>query len=193
MRAAQVRPDGALIRWVEIPGPTARTRLYLHGLGASSGPYFTASAVHPALAGTRSLLMDLLGFGISDRPTELDYTLEDHADAVAAALTAYRPGKVRARATRGEGKRGGSPVAGQVLVDFARCRADRRFIARRSSSFRPPHTPASCPASRAHWRHSPMTGQRRHTALASSIWSSAGPEVPIGKKSSGSSSLHAAR
>ncbi|WP_326767016.1 alpha/beta hydrolase [Streptomyces sp. NBC_01591] len=90
MHNAQVTADGARIRWVELPGRpgSTRTRVYLHGLGASSGPYFTTSAVHPLLAGNRSLLMDLLGFGISDRPTELGYTLEEHADAVAAALEA---------------------------------------------------------------------------------------------------------
>lgn len=90
MRNAQVTADGACIRWVELPGRpgTSRTRVYLHGLGASSGPYFTASAAHPLLADGRSLLMDLLGFGISDRPTNFGYTLEEHADAVAAALKA---------------------------------------------------------------------------------------------------------
>ncbi|MCC9309536.1 alpha/beta hydrolase [Kitasatospora sp. RB6PN24] len=87
MRNAQVTESGARIRWIELPG-TEPTRLYLHGLGAGSGPYFTASAVHPELAGHRSLLLDLLGFGISDRPTDFDYTLEDHADAVATALEA---------------------------------------------------------------------------------------------------------
>ncbi|GGU46441.1 alpha/beta hydrolase [Streptomyces albospinus] len=73
---------------MEIPGTGNRTRVCLHGLGASSGPYFTGAAVHPALAGHRTLLLDLLGFGISDRPTGFGYTLEDHADAVAAALRA---------------------------------------------------------------------------------------------------------
>ncbi len=88
MRDTQVTPDGARIRWVEIPGDPRHTRVYLHGLGASSGPYFTAAALHPELAGHRSLLIDMLGFGISDRPTDFEYTLEDHADAVAAAFEA---------------------------------------------------------------------------------------------------------
>ncbi|MCX4865393.1 alpha/beta hydrolase [Streptomyces sp. NBC_00257] len=91
MHNARVTADGAHIRWVELPGRPggdARTRVYLHGLGASSGPYFTASATHPLLADGRSLLMDMLGFGISDRPAEFGYTLEEHADAVAAALEA---------------------------------------------------------------------------------------------------------
>lgn len=86
MRDAQVLPDGSRIRWVELPG-SEPTRVFLHGLGASSAPYFTAAATHPALTGHRTLLMDMLGFGISDRPADFDYTLEGHADLVAVALT----------------------------------------------------------------------------------------------------------
>ena len=69
----------------------------------------------------------------------------------------------------------------------------RRLSARRSSSERPPQTPASCPDSSAHFRQVSMTSQRRHTALASSICRIAGPVFPIGKNSSGSSSRQAAR
>ncbi|MFC1411263.1 alpha/beta fold hydrolase [Streptacidiphilus sp. N1-12] len=87
MLHAPVTPDGDLLRWVEFPG-SEPARVYLHGLGASSAPYFAATAVHPALAGRRTLLLDLLGHGISDRPTDFSYTLEAHADAVAAALGA---------------------------------------------------------------------------------------------------------
>ncbi|MFF2147309.1 alpha/beta fold hydrolase [Kitasatospora sp. NPDC058190] len=87
MREALVTPNGDRIRWVELPGAEP-ARLYLHGLGASSPAYFAAAAAHPLLAGHRSLLLDLLGFGISDRPADFDYTLEAHADAVAAAVAA---------------------------------------------------------------------------------------------------------
>ncbi|MBX7546664.1 alpha/beta hydrolase [Streptomyces sp. NPDC004232] len=86
MRAAAVTPAGDLMRWVELPGEEA-PRVYVHGLGATSPAYFAAAAVHPLLAGRRSLLVDLLGHGISDRPTDFDYTLESHADTLAAALT----------------------------------------------------------------------------------------------------------
>ncbi|MBW5481509.1 alpha/beta fold hydrolase [Streptomyces bambusae] len=87
MRHAPVTENGDLIRWVEIPG-VEPARLYLHGLGSSSPVYWAAAAAHPLLTGRRSLLLDLLGFGISDRPTDFTYTLEAHADAVAAALDA---------------------------------------------------------------------------------------------------------
>ncbi|MFD8596615.1 alpha/beta fold hydrolase [Kitasatospora sp. NPDC059646] len=88
MHSAPVTPSGDLIRWVELPGGDGPARVYVHGLGSSSPAYFTEVAAHPLLAGRRSLLIDLLGFGLSDRPVDFDYRLESHADALAAALTA---------------------------------------------------------------------------------------------------------
>ena len=89
--------------------------------------------------------------------------------------------------------RGAALAEGRRYAVRTRARALRRFRARRSSSLSPPHTPWSCPASRAHARHCSRTSQRRQTALASSIWRMAGPVLPIGKNSSGSSSRHAER
>lgn len=86
MHTAQVHHDGSRIRWVEIPGAEP-ARVYVHGFGASAAPYYAPAVAHPALAGHRSLMIDLLGFGISDRPEDFAYTLEDHADALAAAMT----------------------------------------------------------------------------------------------------------
>ncbi|MET7466011.1 alpha/beta hydrolase [Nonomuraea sp. NPDC005501] len=85
MRDATVHPSGARMRWVELPG-TDPAVVYVHGLGAMSAPYYAATAAHPLLAGRRSLLVDLLGFGISDRPADFSYTLEAHADTLATAL-----------------------------------------------------------------------------------------------------------
>ncbi|MFJ5547482.1 alpha/beta fold hydrolase [Streptomyces sp. NPDC093225] len=86
MRKTPVTPEGDVIRWTEFPGREP-VRLYLHGLGAMSA-YFNEIAWHPLLAGHRSLLVDLMGHGTSDRPTGFAYTLEAHADAVAAVLDA---------------------------------------------------------------------------------------------------------
>ncbi|GLW70174.1 alpha/beta hydrolase [Kitasatospora phosalacinea] len=88
MRTVEVTPSGALMRWIDIPGDPARPRVYLHGLGAAAAPYYAAAVARPELAGVRSLLVDLLGFGTSDRPTDFGYTLEEHADALAALLAA---------------------------------------------------------------------------------------------------------
>ncbi|MGW6841081.1 alpha/beta fold hydrolase [Streptomyces sp. NPDC054958] len=86
MRNAVVTPEGDRIRWVELAGEEP-ARVYVHGLGSTSPAYFAASATHPLLAGRRSLLVDLLGHGHSDRPEAFGYTLEAHADTLAAALT----------------------------------------------------------------------------------------------------------
>ncbi|MEV6103507.1 alpha/beta hydrolase [Streptomyces sp. NPDC051940] len=87
MRDAVVTETGDRIRWAELPGAEP-ARVYLAGLGASAAPYWAGAAAHPRLVGRRSLLVDPLGFGISDRPAGFDYTLEGHADALAAALRA---------------------------------------------------------------------------------------------------------
>ncbi|NUT18652.1 MAG: alpha/beta fold hydrolase [Hamadaea sp.] len=63
-------------------GTRRRARLrYSRALSRSS-----SVSVSRALAGHRSLLLDLLGFGISDRPADQAYTLEMHADLVARVL-----------------------------------------------------------------------------------------------------------
>jgi pimeloyl-ACP methyl ester carboxylesterase len=51
-----------------------------------SSAYYGEVAADPRLAGTRSLLIDMLGFGLSDRPADFGYTLGDHADVLARAL-----------------------------------------------------------------------------------------------------------
>ncbi|MFK4111487.1 alpha/beta fold hydrolase [Streptomyces sp. NPDC002176] len=87
IRDAVVSAEGDRMRWVELPGGEA-PRVYLHGLGATASAYFAEAAAHPLLAGHRTLLVDLLGHGLSDRPQDFDYSLESHADALATALTA---------------------------------------------------------------------------------------------------------
>ncbi|MBQ1160618.1 alpha/beta fold hydrolase [Streptomyces smyrnaeus] len=90
MRQLAVIGADSYIRWADLPGTGHRVRVFLHGLGASSTFDYAEIALHPALRATghRSLLVDLLGFGYSDRPREFGYTLEEHADAVAAVLDA---------------------------------------------------------------------------------------------------------
>jgi pimeloyl-ACP methyl ester carboxylesterase len=75
----------AFLRYHDLPGREP-ARVYLHGLGLASSATFPRVVVEPALAGHRSLLVDLLGFGYSDRPERFGYRLEDHAGTVAALL-----------------------------------------------------------------------------------------------------------
>ncbi|MEU0005902.1 alpha/beta hydrolase [Streptomyces sp. NPDC006314] len=85
MKQAVFDSEGSRIRWTEVPGAES-ARVYLHGLGSMSAVYHAHIAARPELAGRRSLFADLPGHGISDRPRDFGYTLEEHADAVAVAL-----------------------------------------------------------------------------------------------------------
>ena len=85
MEEAEFDGRGSRIRWTEVPGEQP-ARVYVHGLGSVSSVYHAHIAARPELAGRRSLFVDLPGHGISDRPGHFGYTLEDHADALAAAL-----------------------------------------------------------------------------------------------------------
>ncbi|MFI9547421.1 alpha/beta fold hydrolase [Streptomyces sp. NPDC052016] len=85
MRQAEFGGGGSRIRWTETPGAEP-ARVYVHGLGATSAAYHAHVAARPELSGRRSLFVDLPGHGISDRPEDFGYTLEEHADALAAAL-----------------------------------------------------------------------------------------------------------
>ncbi|MFG1806673.1 alpha/beta fold hydrolase [Streptomyces sp. NPDC049040] len=87
MRQTEFGPAGAYIRWTEGEG-AGPARVHVHGLGAASGPYTAHLSAYPGLAGRRTLYVDLPGFGISDRPADFGYSLEEHADALAAVLDA---------------------------------------------------------------------------------------------------------
>jgi pimeloyl-ACP methyl ester carboxylesterase len=87
MRQTEFGPAGAYIRWTEAAGE-GPARVHVHGLGAASGAYVAHLGADAALAGRRTLYVDLPGFGISDRPAGFGYSLEEHAAAVAAVLDA---------------------------------------------------------------------------------------------------------
>lgn len=81
MRALHLPDEGGFLRWLEIPGSDAPI-VWLHGIWCSSTGELAAAAVQPALRGRRSMLVDLFGYGYSDRPEQFGYTVEDHARAV---------------------------------------------------------------------------------------------------------------
>jgi pimeloyl-ACP methyl ester carboxylesterase len=61
--------------------------VFLHGIGRSSTT-LAHIAANERLRGHRALLVDLLGFGISDKPADFSYTLDDQAEAVVRLLDA---------------------------------------------------------------------------------------------------------
>ena len=102
MRHARFDAQGSLIRWTEAAGG-GPPRVYVHGLGAASAAYHAHIAARPELAGRRTLFVDLPGHGLSDRPADFGYSLEDHASALAAALdeAGVRSGEIVGRSMGG--------------------------------------------------------------------------------------------
>jgi pimeloyl-ACP methyl ester carboxylesterase len=89
MRALYLEDPGAFLRYVEVPGENPPL-IWLHGIFCSSTGELAPAAVQELLAGRRSLLVDFLGYGFSDRPQEFGYTLEDHARTIVALLDDLR-------------------------------------------------------------------------------------------------------
>ena len=57
--------------------------VFIHGLGCASSCDYPTVAADPALSARRLLLIDLLGSGFSDRPSDFGYSIGDHARTVA--------------------------------------------------------------------------------------------------------------
>ena len=93
MRTFPVPGIGALLCYHDLPGDEP-TIVFLHGLGAASSEEFMQTARHPLLARYRMLLVDFLGFGLSERPLDYGYTMENHADSVADLLRHLQVGRV---------------------------------------------------------------------------------------------------
>lgn len=85
MQSKFLRNWGAYLRYHDLPGREP-ARVYLHGLGSASSADYPTVVAHPALRQHRSLLIDFLGFGFSDRPEAFGYSLEDHARTIADLL-----------------------------------------------------------------------------------------------------------
>jgi pimeloyl-ACP methyl ester carboxylesterase len=76
--------DGKL-RYHDLPGRGIPI-LFLHGMGCASSCDYPRVASDRALKGRHRILIDLLGSGFSDRPAEFGYTIDDHANTIAALI-----------------------------------------------------------------------------------------------------------
>ena len=83
MRRTEIQGEGWFVRWTDLPGRLP-ARVFVHGLGGTGWATFGHIAGHPDLGGHRSIVLDLPGHGLSDRPSSWGYTLTEHAAAVAA-------------------------------------------------------------------------------------------------------------
>ena len=85
MKAVYVAADRAFLRYLEVPGEDPPL-LWLHGWQCSSTGELLPAAVRAPLRGRRSLLIDFLGHGYSDKPPDFGYGLEDHARTIVALI-----------------------------------------------------------------------------------------------------------
>lgn len=92
--------------------------VYLAGLGsAATADFPEIVARHPALRSRRSMLVDLAGTGWSDpAPASFGYTIEEHADVVAALLDSSDLGGCHVI---------GHSLGGSVAISLAARRPDR--------------------------------------------------------------------
>ena len=87
MKAVRLAADGAFLRYIEIPGAEPPL-VWLHGWQCSSTGELMSAAVQPPLRGRRSILVDFLGHGHSDKPLDFGYRLEDHARTIVDLIDA---------------------------------------------------------------------------------------------------------
>ena len=87
MKPVYLPAERAFLRYIEVPGADPPL-LWLHGWQCSSTGELMATAVQVALRGRRSLLIDFLGHGYSDRPPNFAYTREAHARTIVALIDA---------------------------------------------------------------------------------------------------------
>jgi pimeloyl-ACP methyl ester carboxylesterase len=92
MKPVYLPDDRAFLRYIEIPGEDPPL-LWLHGWQCSSTGELMPAAVQAPLRGRRSLLIDFLGHGYSDKPADFGYGLEDHARTIVALIDALGLGE----------------------------------------------------------------------------------------------------
>lgn len=81
MRTLKLSGQSATLRFHDIPG-TGTPLVFIHGLGCASSCDYPHVIADQALGRRRSILVDLLGSGYSDRPECFGYRVEDHARIV---------------------------------------------------------------------------------------------------------------
>ena len=77
----------ASVAYADMPGE-AGVILFIHGLGCSGLHDYSEVATQPALAAYRRLLVDLPGYGFSDKPAAFSYSVEDLAKVLAELVEA---------------------------------------------------------------------------------------------------------
>lgn len=77
----------ARVRWLDLPGH-GQPIVFIHGLGCASSWEYPRIVADPAFGGRRAILIDLPGYGYSERPESWDYRTSSQARVVVELLEA---------------------------------------------------------------------------------------------------------
>ncbi|WP_315460132.1 alpha/beta hydrolase [uncultured Streptococcus sp.] len=77
MKEYYIKEHSAYLRYQDFPG-TENTILFIHGLGCAGSFDYSEVAAQSVFNDTRCIIVDLLGAGYSDKPTEFDYRVSSH-------------------------------------------------------------------------------------------------------------------
>lgn len=104
--------NGRRIHYLDEGPANGAVVVFLHGSGAGACGYSNFKGNYPALvaAGYRVILPDLIGFGYSDKPTDVDYPLSFFVECVKQALEVI--GVARCTVV-------GNSLGGAVALQFA--------------------------------------------------------------------------
>ena len=80
---------GATVRWLDLPG-RGEPVVFIHGLGCASSYDYPRVVADPAFQGRRALLIDLPGYGYSDKPAQYGYSSGQQAQVVVELLDHLR-------------------------------------------------------------------------------------------------------
>ncbi|QHB32823.1 alpha/beta hydrolase [Yersinia canariae] len=72
---------GACVRWHNLPGQGIPI-VFIHGLGCASSYEYPRIVADPEFGGRRAILIDLPGYGFSDKPRDYDYSITHQAGVV---------------------------------------------------------------------------------------------------------------
>ena len=75
----------AFVRYIDVPG-TKPACVYLSGLGFAATVAYPQVIANRSLSQRRSILLDWLGWGFSDRPASFGYSIDDHASVLMTLL-----------------------------------------------------------------------------------------------------------
>ncbi|WP_449547568.1 alpha/beta fold hydrolase [Lelliottia amnigena] len=78
---------GANVRWHDLPGKGIPV-VFIHGLGCASSYEYPRIVADPAFGGRRAILIDLPGYGFSDKPHDYDYSIAHQAGVVIEVINA---------------------------------------------------------------------------------------------------------